>query len=185
MIVSMDNIEQIAPQVFYNHLLQIAYLSMSSKGRSRTYGGYLTGIYTIGSKYTVSTNLTVFQITKYEMQIFDIDYLDAKHLANFDLQKDPDYFTNKPLLDFWKSKIRKLPNAYTTPPKPISSQELQPGYIVQRPNCDALYQVLNTQMLGEELCVKVICTYHPEFKELEGNTFFFKELIIVQRSESK
>ncbi len=84
MIVSMDNIEQIAPQVFYNHLLKIAYLSMSSKGRSRTYGGYLTGIYTIGSKYTVSTNLTVFQITKYEMQIFDIDYLDAKHLANFD-----------------------------------------------------------------------------------------------------
>ena len=176
---TVNNFEKISPRVIYNHNDRIVYLGMTAKGRCDCYGQYLTDQLTVGEKYSVSNKPSIIkgEEYKYELRITEISLSDAIHLANFNLQRDPDHPDNAKLLTDWRAnKVREVEPAYTPSPKPTPLTELKVGEIVSRGPHDKQYKVLGIQELQGTLHAEVICTYNSEMPALINQNSYFKEV---------
>ena len=179
---TVNNFEKISPRVIYNHNDRIVYLGMTAKGRCDCYGQYLTDQLTVGEKYTVSNKPSIIkgEEYKYELRITEVSLDDAIHLANFNLQRDPDHPDNAKLLTDWRaSKVREVPPAYTPSPKPTPLNEIKIGEIVSRGPHNKQYKVLGIQELQGTLHAEVICTYNSEMPALVNQKSYLKEVYRV------
>ena len=184
--VEKSHFEKISPRVIYNHNDQIVYLGMTAKGRCDYYGQYLTGQLTVGEKYTYVDKPSFINSEeyKYELRITEVSIDDAIHLANFNLQRDPDHPDNAKLLTDWRAnKVRELPPAYTPSPKPTPINELKVGEIVSRGTHNKQYKVLGTQELQGTLHAEVICIYNSEMPALVNQTSYLKEVYPVLKDD--
>ncbi len=183
--MGLVNMVEISPEVIYVPVDKIAYVAMRAKGRARNYGDYLTGILTVGEKYTVSNSPSMFKNSKYELRIEGIqDINDAVHLAALNLLRDIDHPDNREVRETWQStKIRELPPAYTPSPKPTPLNQLKVGEIVSLGSNGKQYKVLGIQELQGILHVEVICTYNSEMPALVNHKSYLKEVYRVLKDD--
>lgn len=176
------NLLEIPSDVMYDKELKIAYCKSRNKARSDSYGYYLTKQYNIATKYKVSTKPTIVD-SKYQLELYGISLQDAAHLAKFNLLKEIDDKENRELLEHWADRKIVLPPAYTPTPKPTPLDEINIGDQVHRGRPQDLYEVTGKLEKNGEWFGEVVCLQHSEFKNLEGQTFHFKEIYLVQKND--
>ncbi len=176
------NLLEIPSDVVYDKELKIAYCKSRNKARSDNYGYYLTKRYNIATKYKVSTKPTIVD-SKYQLELYGISLQDAAHLAKFNLLKEIDDKENRELLEHWADRKIVLPPAYTPTPKPTPLDEINIGDQVHRGRPQDLYEVTGKIEKNGEWFGEVVCLQHSEFKNLEGQTFHFKEIYLVQKND--
>ena len=176
-----SSFEEINPRVLYNHHDKTVYLGMTAKNRCDYYGQYLTGQLTVGKKYTYSNKPSFIngEEYKYELRITEIELDDAVHLANFNLQRNPEHPDNAKLLTDWRAnKVRELPPAYTPSPKPTPLKEVQVGDIVAIDATKIKEKQYKVLEIFEGHC-EVICCHNTEMSKMINERYHFKEVYKV------
>ena len=173
-----SSFEEINPRVLYNHHDKTVYLGMTAKNRCEYYGQYLTGQLIVGKKYTYSSKPSFIngEEYKYELRITEIELDDAVHLANFNLQRNPEHPDNVKLLTDWRAnKVREIPSACKALPRSTPLDEIKLGEIVSVGSNSKQYKVIDHVVLDGVPHLEVISTYNSDMPKLVGQTSYLKE----------
>lgn len=178
---------EISSEIIYVPVDKTAFIAFSAKQRCYDYGNYLTKILDIAEKATFTHKPQVVSDSKYELKVEDISFEDIKHLAKFNLKKDWDSSENKDIREIWRTtRQRQYPPSYTKDPKPTPIEKLEAGDIVYRVGRPQdRYEVRGVQEKDSVFFAECYCLYHDSFSGLVGQTFSFKEVILIERGNNK
>lgn len=175
-----EQLQRIAPDIFYDPSQSKCYVGFSAKGRCDSYGSYLTRILDIAEKYIVSSKPTVTTNTKYELVLEQIELESAKHLSKFNLKKEYDDSKNKDARELWRTTRKRVhPPACKPSPKLTPLEEIKLGDIVYLNSIDNQYKVLSKVELEGTPHIKVINIYNSERPSLVSAISYLKECYLV------